>query len=232
MIANDIQALPEESIAVREKWKEKRALAQPDVLRAFAPATVVRLRQEIAPLMQWRNIRGLSDALAFDLLIARMQRAVVRGSGELADLNIELMDRLAALQMHLNQVREKAEIIKRVKSNAFWTDVSVADLEEVRISLREIMHHHARGGSQGVHPKVVDITEDQGRTQFARRSASLKSVDMKAYQKIIEVELKKHFETNPVLKKIRAGEPVSDQDINALVPLILTQNPDAPAQTS
>ena len=62
--------------------------------------------------------------------------------------------------------------------------------------------------------------------QFARRSASLKSVDMKAYQKIIEVELKKHFETNPVLKKIRAGEPVSDQDINALVPLILTQNPD------
>ena len=225
-IAKDIQALPEESIAVREKWKEKRALAQPDVLRAFAPATVVRLRQEIAPLMQWRNIRGLSDALALDLLIARMQRAVVRGSGELADLKIELMDRLAALQMHLNPVREKAEIIKRVKSNAFWTDVSVADLEEVRISLREILHHRARGGSLGIPPKVVDITEDQGWMQFARRSASLKSVDMKAYQKIIEVELKKHFETNPVLKKIRAGEPVSDQDINALVPLILTQNPD------
>ena len=225
-IARDIQALPEESIAVREKWKDKRALAQPDVLRAFAPATVVRLRQEIAPLMQWRNIRGLSDALALDLLITRMQRAVVRGSGELADLKIELMDRLAALQMHLNPVREKAEIIKRVKSNTFWTDVSVADLEEIRISLREIMHHRARGGSQGIPPKVVDITEDQGRMQFARRSASLKSVDMKAYQKIIEVELKKHFETNPVLKKIRAGEPVSDHDINSLVPLILTQNPD------
>ena len=62
--------------------------------------------------MQWRNIRGLGDALVLDLLIARMQLAVLRGSGTLADLKIDLMDRLAALQMHLNPVREKAQIIK------------------------------------------------------------------------------------------------------------------------
>ena len=79
LIERDIQALPEESIAVREKWKEKRALSAPELLKAFAPATVARLRQEIAPLMQWRNIRGLGDALALDLLIARMQLAALRG---------------------------------------------------------------------------------------------------------------------------------------------------------
>lgn len=226
LVAQDINALPEDSISVREKWKEKRALSRPEVLKAFAPATVARLRQEIAPLMQWRNIRGLGDALALDLLVARMQFAVLRGSGALADLKIELMDRIAALQMHLNPVREKAETIKRVKSDAFWTDVSVADLEDARINLREIMHHRARGGSQSVPPKVVDITEDAGQMQFARRSATLKSVDMKAYQQVIEAELKKHFETNPVLKKIRSGEPVSDREIDVLVSLILTQNPD------
>lgn len=226
LVAQDINALPEESISVREKWKEKRALSRPEVLKAFAPATVARLRQEIAPLMQWRNIRGLGDALALDLLVARMQFAVLRGSGALADLKIELMDRIAALQMHLNPVREKAETIKRVKSDAFWTDVSVADLEYARINLREIMHHRVKGGSQSVPPKVVDITEDAGQVQFARRSATLKSVDMKAYQQVIEAELKKHFETNPVLKKIRRGEPVSDREIDVLVSLILTQNPD------
>lgn len=226
LVAQDIHALPEESISVREKWKEKRALSRPDILKVFAPATVTRLRQEIAPLMQWRNIRGYSDALALDLLIARMQLAVLRGSGEIADLKIELIDRLSALQMHLNPVREKAETIKRVKSDAFWVDVTVADLEEARLHLREIMHHRAKGGSKGVPPKVIDVTEDVGQMQFARRSASLKSVDMKAYQQIIEAELKKHFETNPVLKKIRAGEAVSDREIDSLVSLILTQHPD------
>ena len=128
--------------------------------------------------------------------------------------------------MHLNPVREKAQIIKRVRSNAFWTDASAADLEEARINLREIMHHRARRGSQHVPPKVVDITEDAGQMQFARRSASLKPVDMKAYRQIIEAELKQHFETNLVLKKIRSGEPVSDREIKSLVSLILTQNPD------
>lgn len=226
LIAQDINALPEESIAVREKWKEKRALSRLQVLKAFAPATVARLRQEIAPLMQWRNIRGFSDALAFDLLIARIQITVLRGSGEIADLKIELLDRLAFLQMHLNPVREKAEIIKDVKSETFWNGVTVADLENARLQLREIMHHRAKGGSLGIPPKVVDITEDTGQTQFSRRSASLKSVDMKAYQQFIEAELKKHFETNPVLKKIRTGEAVSDHEIDNLVSLILTQRPD------
>lgn len=226
LIAKDIEDLPEESIAVREKWKEKRTLSEQGTLKAFAPTTVARLHHEIAPLMQWRDIRGKGDALALDLLIARMQIAVLRGASALADLKIELLDRLGALQMHLNPVRDKADVIKRVKSDSFWTDVNVTDLEEVREPLREIMHHRARGGAGGVPPKVIDVTEDASQMQLIRRSTTLKTVDMKAYQQIIEGELKKHFETDPVLKKIRAGEPVSDREIDTLVALILTQNPE------
>ena len=227
LIAADIAALPEDSVAVREKWKKKRALSQPATLKAFAPATSARLRQEIAPLMQWRNIRGRTDAYALDLLVARMQNALLRGSGQLGDLKVDLMDRLTALQMHLNPVREKAEVMKRVKSDAFWEGVTVQALEEVRVPLREIMHHHERGSGQPLPPKVVDITEDAAGVQYARRSASLKSVDMKAYQLIVEAELRKHFKSNPTLKKIRAGEAVSESDLQALVSLILTQSPNA-----
>jgi type I restriction enzyme R subunit len=228
LVAADIEALPEESIAVREKWKEKRSLSVPSTLRAFAPATVSSLRQDIAPLMQWRNIRGFSDAYALDLLIARMQVALLRRSGQVADLKIDLMDRLAALQVHLNPVREKAEVIKRVKSDAFWSAVTVQALEEVRAPLREIMHHRERpGGSSALPAKIVDITEDEAGLQYNRRSTSIRSVDMKAYHQIIEAELRKHFERDPTLKKIRTGQPVSEADIRALVSLILTQSPSA-----
>ena len=227
LIATDIEALPEESIAVREKWKEKRALAQPATLKTFAPATVERLRQDIAPLMQWRNIRGRADAYSLDLLIARIQNAVLRKSPQVADLKIDLMDRLAALQMHLNPVREKAEVIRRVKSDEFWNGITVQTLEEVRGPLREIMHHRQRGSGQPLLAKVIDVTEADSQILFNRRSASLKAVDMRAYHQIVEAELKKHFDTNPTLKKIRAGEPVSEADLNALVSLILTQSPNA-----
>lgn len=227
LIAKDIDALPEESVSVREKWREKRAVSVPTTLKAFAPATVAMLRQVIAPLMQWRNVRGLSDAYALDLLMARAQIAVLRKSADVADLKIDLLDRLSALQMHLNPVREKAEVIKRVKSDEFWNGVSVADLELVRKPLREIMHHRDRRGTMPLPAKIIDVTEDVAGIQTSRRATSLKTVNMMAYQQIVETELKRHFDTNLTLKKIRAGEAVSEADIQALVSLVLLQSSDA-----
>lgn len=227
LIAKDIEALPEESVSVREKWREKRAVAVPATLKAFAPATVAMLRQVVAPLMQWRNVRGLSDTYALDLLMARAQIAVLRKSADVADLKIDLLDRLSALQMHLNPVREKAEVIKRVKTEEFWNGVTVADLESVRKPLREIMHHRDRQGAMSLPAKIIDVTEDAAGFQTNRRATSMTTVDMKAYQQIVEAELKRHFDTNPTLKKIRAGEAVSDADIQALVSLVLIQSPNA-----
>ncbi|MBQ8104396.1 MAG: DEAD/DEAH box helicase family protein, partial [Afipia sp.] len=194
LIGKDIETLPEESVSVREKWREKRAISVPTTLKAFAPATVVMLRQVIAPLMMWRNIRGLSDAYALDLLVARMQIAVLRKSGAVTDLKIEFLDRLAALQMHLNPVREKAEVIKRVKLDEFWQGVTVADLEAVRQPLREIMHHRERKGATPLPAKIVDVTENVAGFIMNRRATNLKTVDMKAYQQIVEAELKRHFD--------------------------------------
>jgi type I restriction enzyme R subunit len=129
--------------------------------------------------------------------------------------------------MHLNPVREKAEVIKKVKSAEFWKNVTVADLEAVRIPLREIMHHRDRKDTNPLPAKIVDITEDAASVRTTRRPTSLKSVDMKAYHHIVEAELKRHFDTNATLQKIRAGKPVSESDIQALVSLVLVQSSEA-----
>ena len=225
LIGKDINDLPEESIAVREKWREKRSLGAPETLKAFAPATVVALRQVIAPLMQWRNIRGHGDAYALDLLIARVQIAVLHQSNTVGDLKIDMLDRLGALQMHLNPVREKAEVIKTVKSDAFWDDLTVEKLEEVRKPLREIMRYRERRSGPAVPPKIIDVTETASEVQSARRKVSLDAVNMKAYRQVVEEELRKHFDENPTLQKISRGEPVSEADIQKLVSLILAQTP-------
>ena len=227
LIKQDIHALPEESISVREKWREKRALSTDAILKEFAPETLVKLRQDIAPLMQWRNIRGWTDAYTLDSLIARIQTAVLQKSGAVDDLKISLVDYLAGLKMHLNPVREKAEDIKRIKSDEFWHDVNVLELEEMRKSLRGIMHHRDRKRTTPLPPKIIDVSESDAEVQYYRRPTNLKTVDMKAYQQIIETELKRHFDSNPTLQKIRAGVPVFEADIQTLVSLVLVQSPNA-----
>jgi type I restriction enzyme R subunit len=133
-------SLPEKTIAVRERWKEKRSVSRPEVLEQFSPATVAVLRNDMAPLMQWINLAGPADAYVFDLLVTRMQTELLAGSGRFADLKDKFLSWISELILHLNPVRERAATLKQVKASAFWDTVSIAALEEIRKELRGIMH--------------------------------------------------------------------------------------------
>ena len=223
LIGKDLASLPEQTIAVREKWQEKRSVSRPEVLNQFSPASVQLLKREMAPLMQWVPIRDHVDAYEFDLLVAMMQTEFLKGSGRFDDLKGDLINRVATLLMHLNPVRAKAETIKKVQQSAFWEWVSVPALEEVRQELRSIMHHRQKGDVDPSRPKVVDVSD--GEIEFTQRKANLKEVDMAAYKRRVEEALKELFTSSPTLQKIRAGEPVTSSDLNALTSLVLTQHP-------
>ena len=77
--------------------------------------------------MQWRNIfkvAGAGAAYSFDLTITRMQAALLKGSSSVDDFKIEILEQINELQMHLNPVRQKANEIKKIKSDDFWNNLS------------------------------------------------------------------------------------------------------------
>jgi type I restriction enzyme R subunit len=225
LIRKDINALPDNTIAVREKWKEKAAILGKGVLDQFAPPTVTVLRNDIAPLMQWIYTRDHSDAYRFDLLTTQAQIELLRDSGRMADYRDQIQDRAAGLLMHLNPVRDRAELIKKVLSTEFWEQSDVAALEEMRQGLRGIMHHRQKPtGLNPLLPKTIDVTDND--VKLARRTSNVRSIDMQLYRQLVEETLEKLFDTSPVLQKIRRAEPVSEQDLESLVSLVLTQNPD------
>lgn len=225
LIARDINDLPEDSVSIRERWREKRSLAAAARLGALPPANLVSMREVIAPLMQWRNIRGQSDAYSLDLLVTQAQIACIENSSASDDLKAEILDMLSTLQMHLNPVKERAEVIKAVKSEIFWQELTPQKLEEVRLPLREIMRYRDRTQVKPLSPKIIDVTETVAGVETSRRKVSLEAVDMKAYRKVVEEELQKHFDENPTLQKISRKEPVSEDDIQKLVSLVLVQTP-------
>lgn len=224
LIGKDLAALPEETIAVREKWREKRTVQQAHVLEPFAPETVGVLRQTMAPLMQWIDIRDHAAAWQFDRLMALMQVELLKKSSRFEDYRDQALDQVAQLQMHLNPVREKGEVIKTFKDPAFWVGVTVADLEAKRCELRGIMHHRRPGERPGENVRVVDVTD--GGIEYAQRKANMAAVDLAAYRQRVEEVLAPLFESNPTLRKIRAGGAVTEADMNALNALIHTERPD------
>lgn len=226
----DIAALPESTIAVREKWREVREVQRPNVLAALSAVTRASLLKDIAPLMQWRDTRGWEDAYQLDLLIARMQGEALKKSAVFNDLRDDLIALVAQLPINVNSVRDKLATIEKVRNGEFWKAIAdqadVAGLEAVREELRGIMRHRVVGPTAGGKPRVLDIAEDASKIEFGRHIPRLEGTELVAYRQRVEQVLIGLFDTNPTLRKIRRGEPVAEPDLKALVSLVLTQHPD------
>jgi type I restriction enzyme R subunit len=226
LIARDIADLPEGTIRVREKWKQVQVAKDSRRLRQFDPATRAILTQDIAPLMQWRDLKGDRDGHEFDLLASQLQTELLGGSDKVEGLKDELLVRIGELPHSLNQVSARAESIQQVRSQAFWDNATAQALEEVRHKLRSIMKYRVRPNRTPVIPNVIDIREEADLVESRVRKVRLDDLDKAAYRSRVQEALQNIFEENETLQKIKAGEPVSESDLQALTSLILTQEPD------
>lgn len=224
-----VNSLDEKALAVREKWKIKKQMSEPEVIRQFAANTVVLLETEIAPLMQWVDIRGHSDAYQWDLLITRIQQEKLRKSARFDDYVGEAIGQLHQLQMNLNQVKAKAQETKRARDPDWWAGASLGEMEETRIALRDILKFRDTGGGPAYDPPVIDI--EDGHEVRETQTTYLSTVDLKAYRVKVEQALNELFDKEPVIAKIRRGEPVSEKELQALNALVHTNHPDVDLNT-
>ncbi|MCK5806363.1 MAG: hypothetical protein KAI66_26260, partial [Lentisphaeria bacterium] len=250
LIEQDVRALPDDTIGVREKWRQVKMVLRPDVIKAFDAATVAMLRMEIAPLMQWRTLDGYEDAYQLDLLVTRMQICQLKGSGKFHDLRGKLQAQVSQLPINIAQVASKAPIIQEIKNPVFWQcfvpahaqepqlvgealrhygsspiegDTPVGKLDHARRELRDIMHCRTRQTPPSTLPLVIDVTDTEEKTQ--QEVVKLEGLDLAAYRHRVEHALLNVFDSSPVLQRIKAGKPVDDQDILRLINKINAGDP-------
>jgi type I restriction enzyme R subunit len=226
LIAKDIADLPGNTIAIKEKWKEIKSVSHPETLRQFEALTKAMLLNEIAPLMQWRNIGGNEAAHKFDLLVCRLQIEHLKRSSSFDDLKVDLQGQLDELRMNLSQVKAVAPLVVETRTADFWTGVTVEKLENMRGKLRGVMQYRQGAGGGGrLPPKVIDIKEDPTLIERKKHAVKLEGLQLAAYRNRVEKVLRDLFENNDTLKRIKSGQPVSKTDLEALTSLVLTQDP-------
>ena len=226
LLKRDIADLPDGTIRVREKWKQIQVAKDPQRLQQLDAGVKAILTQDVAPLMQWRDLKGDQAGFEFDVLVSRLQTELVKGSDQVEGLEDDLLTRLDELPPSLNQVKARAETINQVRSPAFWDDVTPAALEEIRHKLRGTMQYRVRQPRVAIAPTVLDITEEGDLIESRVRKVKLDDLDKAAYRSRLREALDGIFEESEALQKIKAGEAVSSQDIQSLTSLVLTQDPD------
>ena len=228
LISKQIADLPTGSIPVKEKWQQVLSVSKEATVREYAAATKATLQQNIAPLMQWVDIAKFEEAWKFDRLIAQLQTELIRGGSRFADLRDEVINLVSSLRINLSQVKVKINVIEGVKSDEFWNEVTVGSLEEIRDQLRGIIQFRRKDEVTPFEPVTIDVAEDVSQIITKKhkvRLDKLDDLDMAAYRNRVNNVLQAIIDQNETLRKIRLGQPVTNNDLEDLCSLVLTQEP-------
>lgn len=225
LIKQDIEALDDNCIAIKDNWRLKSQFQDVEVLKQFAPGTKNALYDQIAPLMQWRNIQGKSEALRWDMEIISAQQALLEKSDDIHEIRAKIQYKMGRMAMHRNEVRQKAETIRLLQQDAFWQNADFIQLETARLKLREVIHLREKDKLPPPGPEhIYDIPEDISQIEVAETKTNIRNVDYEIYRQEVEKTLEPLFTQNPTLQKIRAGEPITEDELYHLNSLLHTQN--------
>ncbi len=222
LLKADINDLPEDSIAVRRELRTVHQLQQTDALQHMNGNTQHILKTTIAPLM---GARVLPDkfAIALDRLIANIQRCLVEQASCFDDGRDQLLQELDGLAINIQAVRQKDRLIDEVRSADFWQNPSVERLEHARRELRGIMKYRQSGGGGGY--MLPGTSTSDGGIKEKERKVTIGANEATLYRRRVKAILDQMLERNPVLQKLRKGEPIVDDELKNLASSILTEHP-------
>lgn len=228
LVRSMLNALPEDSLPVKEKIRIKKMVLEGQVLEHFAAPIIATIRHDLKPLMRYINIRGDQKAYQFDNLLTELQTEILLESAKVETLRGHVENKLASLQTNIDAVRVLFDAIKEMQSPTFWEQEQpalLAAIEVKRQELRKIMQYCFEEGRDPFARSILNIDDSDVQIKYLdtiRRS----SQEMNAYRKRVRDVLEPHFHTNPTLKKLRNGEPLQEKDFDVLVSLVLTQKAD------
>ena len=226
LIEQDIHALPQNSISVKEKLSVVLEVQQPEVLQRFAAPTIQILRQQIAPLMQWRDISGAEKMFDFDLLMTRLLIEKLNDSAAFADRRDDLRQAVSRLPINLNAVREKIDLITKIKNLQFWDTAAIPEIENIRREMRGLMKLAAEISQPGFVPRETNIDEDETRIISERIVPKLEGLQLINYKHRVQTVLQSLIDESPALQKVKRGERLELRDFEELCKLVLTQDPE------
>lgn len=225
----DIASLPTDCLSIKEKWRELQHIQKSGVLDEVQPATMATLRQEISPLMKWRNSRGGEAAYQFDLLIAKLQADKLTGAATAENHKDSIIDQVSALPINLKQVMVKNEYIQLAKSASFLDRAQSKELETIRTELRGIMKYRKTTRPDPVGPLILTEVRD-GEEEYKTHTPKLQGLDLVAYRNRVESVLQELIDSSPALQKIRTGLSVQPDELDQLAQDVVLQDPDIKIQ--
>jgi type I restriction enzyme R subunit len=166
------------------------------------------------------------EAKQFDLLILRLQLALLRHERSFTSWSKDVREIAGALEEKSNipMVRAELELIIEVQTEEFWEDITTPILENVRKRLRSLVKFVEKSKRTNVYTDFLDMMGEEREIELPGFSAGL---DVERFRDKTQQFLKAH-ENDPVIHKLRWNEPLNGEDLDALEKMLAEAGAAAP----
>ena len=215
-VFTNVNSLHDENFRVRMNLKYVHKYKNKEMWQGLSTITTNEIKQHISPLITSFN----DDELAkrFDLVMYTIQLASLQGSGATKPIKsvIETAEALSKLGT-IPEVKAQKYIIDKVRSEEFWEDVDIFELDSVREALRELLKYIEKGIQKIYYTKFNDMIISE-ESNVAMYNAN----DLKNYRKKVEHYLKEHQDDMAVYK-LRNNKKLTKQDLKTLEDLMWSE---------
>jgi len=219
-----INALPKNNVVVQDNAVDLEKVYEPKFWEHLTDDKINFLDQTIAPIL-----RALSSV---DFKAMRFEKDIVEFS--LAQLNNEsqdmenlkeiIIEQIAELPLNIGVVAKEKEIINKGLKNSFWVNPTETDLKKVIDKIAPLMRYrqHFDGGDEQESLNLKDVTYKKEMIEFGPEN---ELVSVSRYKEMVEEMVQQLADQNPILKKIKSGEEISEEELKELAELMNKRDP-------
>ena len=215
-----VAAMTLDNFLVRPHRRLVEQFAQPEAWTTLSAEDKAALENDVAGLPSATAPDSL-EAKQFDLLLLRMQLALLRGEAGFAAMRerVQTIARLLEMQVAIPAVAAKLPLLQEIQSPPFWEDATVVHLEGVRKSLRDLVQFIEYRKRSTV---ITDFADEIAEGTIVALPGASVGVDVEKVREKAMVFLRKH-ENDPVLHKLRFNEPLTAEDLKILEGIFLSE---------
>ena len=219
-----INALPKNNVVVQDNATDLEKVYEPKFWENLTDDKVDFLDQTIAPIL-----RALSSvdfkAMRFEKDIVEFSVAQLNNeSQDIENLKEIIVEQIAELPLNIGVVAKEKEIINKALKNSFWVNPTETDLKKVIDKVAPLMRYRQRfdGGDEQESLNLKDVTYKKEMIEFGPEN---ELVSVSRYKEMVEEMVQQLADQNPILKKIKSGEEISENELKELAELMNERDP-------
>lgn len=215
-----VSSLDKDRFMVRKELRHVEAFNKSEIWQNLSQNDIHDIKNHLSHLEPGAS--GDEElARRFDVLALNLQMALLRKSSSAQNMIINIIGTAHSLQKKANipQIGERLDLLKEIQKDVFWENANTKSIENVRLSMRDLLKFLDRENQKPVYTHFEDDLNIDG---IVVKEPMSNYGNLQSYKDRVESYIRKNRH-HLTINKLNKNIPITPDDLKALEDILFTE---------